>query len=83
MLLDLVPDTFVQSTLDWDDQVHEQRDRTKLMKAMDEVNDRFGKRTVLLGSSGLSKGEQTWAMRQLRRTPNYTTCWDEVPIARA
>lgn len=83
MLLDLVPDAFVQTSLDWDDPVHEQRDRTKLMKAMDEVNDRFGKRTVLLGSSGLNNGEETWGMRQIRRTPNYTTCWDEVPIARA
>ena len=83
MLLDLVPDTFVQSTLDWDAPVHDQRDRTKLMKAMDEVNDRFGKRTVLLGSSGLTNGEESWGMRQVRRTPNYTTCWDDVPTARA
>jgi len=83
MLLDLVPDTFVQSTLDWDAPVHDQRDRTKLMKAMDEVNDRFGKRTVLLGSSGLTNGEDSWGMRQVRRTPNYTTSWDDVPTARA
>jgi len=83
MLLDLVPDTFVQGELNWEcDQPHE-RDRSKLMKAMDEVNGRFGKRTVLLGSSGVRNGEQTWGMRQLRKTPNYTTCWDEMPVARA
>lgn len=83
MLLDLVPDTFVQGELNWEGEQPHERDRSKLMKAMDEVNGRFGKRTVLLGSSGVRNGEQTWGMRQLRKTPNYTTCWDEVPVARA
>lgn len=83
MLLDLVPDTFVQGELDWVEQTTEQRDRSKLMHAMDRVNDRFGKRTVLLGSSGLSQGADTWGMRQVRRTPSYTTQWSDVPTARA
>ena len=83
MLLDLVSDTFVQSELDWDVPACEQRDRAKLMRAMDQVNDRFGKRTVLLGSSGLTQGADTWGMRQVRRTPCYTTCWNEAPVARA
>ena len=60
MLLDLVPDTYVQGALDWDEPTAEQRDRSKLMHAMYRVNERFGKRTVLLGSSGLSQGADTW-----------------------
>lgn len=83
MLLDLVPDTFVQGALDWDEPTTEQRDRSKLMHAMDRVNERFGKRTVLLGSSGLSQGADTWGMRQIRKTPNYTTQWSDAPTARA
>jgi DNA polymerase V len=83
MLLDLVPDTFVQADLDWEAPSNDQRDRSKLMRAMDDVNDRFGKRTVLLGSSGLTQGADTWGMRQVRRTPGYTTRWSEVPVARA
>ncbi|MDX9844469.1 MAG: Y-family DNA polymerase [Aquabacterium sp.] len=83
MLLDLVPGTFVQGELDSGEQTTEQRDRSKLMHAMDRVNDRFGKRTVLLGSSGLSQGVDTWGMRQVRRTPSYTTQWSDVPTVRA
>jgi len=83
MLLDLIPDTVVQGELGFDDAVPEQRDRSRLMVAMDQVNDRFGKRTLLLGSSGIEQGADTWGMKQVRRTPRYTTDWREVPTARA
>lgn len=83
MLLDLVPDTFVQSELAWAETPTGSRDRNKLMRAMDSVNERFGKRTVLLGSSGLNQGADTWGMRQLRMTPSYTTKWSDAPTVRA
>jgi DNA polymerase V len=83
MLLDLVPDTFVQGELDWEVAASDQRDRAKLMRAMDDVNDRFGRRTLLLGSSGLTQGADTWGMRQVRRTPCYTTRWCDAPTVRA
>jgi len=83
MLLDLVPDTVVQAELDWEVAASDPRDRAKLMRAMDDVNDRFGKRTLLLGSSGFTQGAETWGMKQVRRTPHYTTRWREVPVARA
>ena len=73
----------MQAELAWDDAVTGQRDRAKLMVAMDQVNDRFGKRTVLLGSSGIALGADTWGMKQVRRTPRYTTVWGEVPTVRA
>ena len=83
MLLDLVPDTFIQGELGWEAPSNGQRDRVKLMHAMDQVNDRFGKRTILLGSSSFTQGADTWGMRQVRRTPCYTTRWSEVPVVRA
>ena len=83
MLLDLLPDTFVQGELDWEATSNDQRDRVKLMHALDQVNNRFGKRTILLGSSGFTQGADTWGMRQVRRTPCYTTRWNEVPVVRA
>lgn len=83
MLLDLIPDTVVQRELGFDGAIPEQRDRSRLMVAMDQVNDRFGKRTLLLGSSGIEQGADTWGMKQVRRTPRYTTDWQDVPVARA
>ena len=47
------------------------------------ANDWFGKRTLLLGSSGMDQGLDTWGIKQVRRTPRYTTDWCEVPVARA
>lgn len=66
-----------------EDAVAEQRDRSRLMVAMDQVNDRFGKRTLLLAISGIEQGSDTWGMKQVRRTPGYTTNWHQVPLVRA
>ena len=82
MLLDLVPGSEQQAELDLEDE--DQRDRTKLMVALDALNGRYGKGTVHSASTGgSSKGGKDWMMRQERRTPQYTTCWADVPIARA
>lgn len=59
------------------------RDRGQLMAAMDVVNQRFGRGTLLLASSGLDGERRPWSMKQERRTPRYTTHWDEMPVARA
>ena len=83
MLLDLVPGDQEQGELLWDEPPSDQRDRSRLMEALDHVNGRFGKRTLLLGSSGMDHGADTWGMKQVRRTPRYTTDWCEVPVARA
>ncbi|MDE2400694.1 MAG: DUF4113 domain-containing protein [Burkholderiales bacterium] len=56
----------LRSIYAWERQATEQRDRAKLMLALDQVNDRFGKRTIFLGSSGLSPGADTWGMQQVR-----------------
>jgi DNA polymerase V len=81
MLLDLVPGNIQQGELDLEaDDTH---DRSRLMSAMDTLNGRFGKGTLHVASSGLDDHRRLWGMRQERRTPHYTTCWDEMPVARA
>jgi DNA polymerase V len=81
MLLDLVPDTHAQGELDFD--AAPGPAQTRLMQAFDQLNDRFGRGTVHLGSTGASDGPRRWAMRQERLSPQYTTRWSDLPWARA
>jgi DNA polymerase V len=84
MLMDLQPDTIVQGELDLGDEPAQNTERPKhrLMSALDSLNDRYGKGTLLMASSGLKGDKRSWAMRQERRTPRYTTSWDDLPVAR-
>ena len=81
MLLDLVPGSVLQGELDLEEVAG--RDRSKLMTSVDALNGRYGKGTVHIGSTGASNKARTWGMKQLRRTPQYTARWEDVPIARA
>ena len=51
----------------------------KLMKAIDELNQKFGKDTVRFGSV---KTEGSWKMKQTRKSQSYTTNWNELLIVR-
>jgi len=81
MLLDLQPDSVQQGELDLQDD--EVQDRGRLMTALDELNQRYGRGTVLMASAGLAGDQRAWAMKQERRTPGYTTCWADMPVVRA
>jgi DNA polymerase V len=81
MLLDLQPDANQQGELALEDD--SVQDRSRLMTTLDSLNHRYGRGTVLMASSGLAGERRTWAMRQERRTPGYTTCWADMPVARA
>jgi DNA polymerase V len=50
-----------------------------LMKAMDSINSRFGNAAIKTAVSGT---KQDWQMRSSNKSPNYTTQWDELPVAR-
>ena len=50
-----------------------------LMKVMDSINSRFGNTAIKTAASGT---KQDWQMRSSNRSPNYTTQWDELPVAR-
>ena len=50
---------------------------SRLMNALDGLNKKFGRGTVKVSTQGAHKG---WQMRQERKSPSYTTDWDEVPV---
>ena len=52
---------------------------TGLMRAVDRINDRFGRGTVGLG---LSEKAAAWRMRQEQLSLHYTTRWQDIPSAR-
>ena len=81
MLMDLQSDTVVQGELNFEGE--ECRDRGKLMDSLDDLNQRYGRGTVLMASAGLQGDKRTWSMKQERRTPAYTTRLSDMPIVRA
>ena len=58
-------------------------ERTVLMGTLDKLNDRYGRGTLMVASEGLKGVKRQWSMRQQRRTPHYTTNWNEMPVAKA
>jgi len=63
------------------------REDEDLMEAVDHVNREHGKGTIGLAAAGLSGGEgnlgREWTMKRQKRSPRYTTRWDELPVAHA
>jgi DNA polymerase V len=81
MLVDLRPDTDHQQELDLEGDC--ESDKTRLMSTLDTINQRYGKSTMKIASAGLDGDRRVWSMKQERRTPGYTTCMDDMPVARA
>jgi DNA polymerase V len=52
-------------------------DKHKLMEALDNLNARYGRGAVKVSTQGAYSG---WQMKQERKSPNYTTSWDDVPL---
>ncbi len=77
MLMGLVPVSQVQANLfDHHDRVRS----TRLMSALDAVNERWGAGALQYASSGMTK---KWKTQFHRRSPAYTTQWNELPVAKA
>lgn len=49
----------------------------RLMQALDALNQRYGRGMVKVSTQGAHQG---WQMLQERKSPNYTTCWEEMPV---
>ncbi len=52
----------------------------RLMEALDRLNQRYGRNTVVIASAGTSR---SWGMRRECMSPCYTTSWSDVPVAQA
>ncbi|MBU1359739.1 MAG: Y-family DNA polymerase [Gammaproteobacteria bacterium] len=76
MLLDLQDASVEQQELALDD---EPPDRRALMETMDRLNERYGRGSIALASTGKSSGQRIWTMKQSLKTPEYTTRWADVP----
>jgi DNA polymerase V len=84
MLLGLRSHTVKQAELDLgDDATTQAQKQDRLMRAMDAVNDRFGKGTLTVASNGVYRANESpspWQMKQNRRSPRYTTRWNELMV---
>jgi DNA polymerase V len=49
------------------------------MMALDQINKRFGKKTMVLASEGISR---SWQLRSDHRSPRYTTRLSDLPVVR-
>ena len=87
MLLDLRDEGFEQGELPLglETSLYTRENQTPkaLMQALDQINQRYGRGTLALASSGSSTKKKIWSMRQERLTPRYTTAWADMPVARA
>ncbi|MFZ2161985.1 MAG: Y-family DNA polymerase [Sideroxyarcus sp.] len=76
LLMGLQSKGTVQATL-FDDPVEQARSDS-MMRVMDAINRKMGSGSVTVAASGV---KQRWAMRREKKSPNYTTEWDELPVA--
>jgi DNA polymerase V len=52
----------------------------KLMSALDAVNKRFGRGTVRFAAEGDTGA--SWRTKHTKKSPKYTSAWDELPVVR-
>lgn len=57
--------------------------RSSLMATMDKVNDKYGRGSLHMACTESVAVAKPWAMKQERRTPQYTTSWLDIPLIRA
>jgi DNA polymerase V len=80
MLLELDSGRARQAGLFDEPHLVENPERPKLMSTLDAVNRRMGKGTLRLAGEGYKK---RWKVRAERKSPRYTTRWDELATAMA
>lgn len=77
LLMGLQSKGMVQATL-FDDAA-KQNKSDNMMSVMDTINRKMGQGSMTIAASGIS---QRWAMRRDRISQNYTTDWNDLPVAR-
>ena len=76
LLLDLMPGYERQAVL-FENEAGG-RKRKRLVEAMEGVVDDYGATGAFLAAQGIRRN---WSMRRNRRTPRYTTCWEDLILA--
>jgi DNA polymerase V len=51
------------------------------MQAMDQINRRFGRGSLVLGSAGGIVAQPVWGMKQERLPSGFTTDWRGLAVA--
>ena len=58
-------------------------DLTQLMEALDALDDRHGRNTASIASGGVAGNKRRFSMKRERKTLEYTTRWEYMPVAQA
>jgi len=74
----LIPDKANRQVSLFDDFSEHDGRSAKLMATMDSINARFGQGSLRVASEGR---RCQWAARAERLSPQFTTRWDELPVA--
>ena len=53
------------------------------METLDTLNDRYGRDAVSIARGGVAGDKRRFSMKRERRTPEYMTRWEDMPVARA
>jgi len=77
LLLKLGPEN--QQQINLFDQRDRERSR-KVMEAIDQINGQFGAGTIRYAVAGL---KQPWLMKAAKRSPKFTTTWEDIPEVKA
>jgi DNA polymerase V len=78
-LTDLSPKSNLQMDLFNQPSEEKTQHTERLMRVLDAVNAKYGSHTLHLAAEGC---EKPWAMKSQRRSPAYTTNWNEIPLVR-
>lgn len=77
LLTQLIPAHKIQQNLFSDKELTEKRE--KLMKVVDNINSIWGRNKIRIASAGF---DNPWAMKREMKSPEYTTCWAEIPVVK-
>lgn len=75
-LWDIVPETYYQADIL---AVNTPKKNNSVMQALDNINRKYGKSTIHLAAEGFKK---EWLARSNKKSPNYTTQWSELVVAK-
>jgi len=75
MLMGLEPENRKQLSL-FEPEAGETERKRSMMGALDRINSKWGRGMIGYAAAGLGR---PWKMRQLRKSPRYTTDWRELP----